>query len=124
MVSEMSRLTPGNRSGALTRVDGESRENGRGRATGWVLSSGETNVNSLLFIDQASGSETSLVTKVDFRQHISEFLLNQLILRERIFELYTLQRVLSRLLEAELGCSQSTPSDAVSRIIQTAEGPL
>ena len=63
-------------------------------------------------------------SKRDFGLHVGQFLLDQLIRRQRPAELLSFQGVVACSLPAEFGGTKRTPGNAVARLIQAAERPL
>ena len=81
-------------------------------------------VYSLVLVLQSADLQAGVQSQGYFGHHVGQLFLNQLVGGQRPVELLPLEDVLSRQLEAALGCTQSAPAYAVSRIVQASKGPL
>ena len=73
------------------------------------------------FVHQAAHAQTSLQAERNFSLHVSQLLLNELVLRQRAAKLHTVQRVLAGAHPAVFCRAQCAPGNAVTRLVQAAE---
>ena len=72
-------------------------------------------------VHQPSDAQRSMQAQGDFRLHVGELQLHQLVRGQRPAELVAVQRVLPRRVPAEFRRAHGAPGDAVARLVQTAE---
>src|SRR4051812_34645248 len=76
-----------------------------------------------LFVLQAAEPQTGVQPQRDLGLHIDEFFLDQLVGGERAAELFAVERVIARLMPAELGGAERAPGNAVARVIEARKRP-
>lgn len=80
--------------------------------------------SSPALIFQSADLQTPLMSERDVAHHVCQFFLYQLIRRQRLVELPSLQHVGSGYPQTCFGRTERAPGNAVPSVVQTAEWPL